>query len=50
MVPLVKFWPAEEYHQDYFEKNPDAGYCAVVIRPKVNKLKKLLQSEQAPAH
>jgi peptide-methionine (S)-S-oxide reductase len=47
VVPLVKFWPAEDYHQDYFEKNPDAGYCSVVIRPKVNKLKKLLEAEKA---
>ena len=44
IVPLVKFWPAEEYHQDYFAKHPDQGYCAVVIRPKVDKLKKLLEA------
>ena len=47
IVPLKKFWAAEDYHQDYFEKNPDAGYCSVVIRPKVNKLKKLLEAEKA---
>jgi peptide-methionine (S)-S-oxide reductase len=46
VVPLVKFWPAEDYHQDYFAKHPDEGYCSVVIRPKVNKLKKLLDSEK----
>jgi len=44
IVPLKKFWPAEDYHQDYFEKNPDKGYCRVVIRPKVDKLKRLLDS------
>ncbi len=44
IVPLVKFWPAEEYHPDYFAKHPDQGYCAVVIRPKVDKLKKLLEA------
>jgi peptide-methionine (S)-S-oxide reductase len=44
IVPLVKFWPAEAYHQDYFEKNPDAGYCRVVIRPKIQKLKGMLES------
>ncbi|HEY1794242.1 MAG TPA: peptide-methionine (S)-S-oxide reductase MsrA [Opitutaceae bacterium] len=44
IVPLVKFWPAEDYHQDYFAKHPDQGYCAVVIRPKVEKLKKMLDS------
>jgi peptide-methionine (S)-S-oxide reductase len=44
IVPLVKFWQAEDYHQDYFEKHPDEGYCAVVIRPKVDKLKHMLDS------
>jgi peptide-methionine (S)-S-oxide reductase len=41
IVPLTKFWPAEDYHQDYFAKNPDAGYCSYVIAPKIEKLKKL---------
>jgi len=44
IVPLEKFWPAEDYHQDYFEKHPDQAYCAAVIRPKVEKLKHLLDS------
>jgi peptide-methionine (S)-S-oxide reductase len=44
VVPLKKFWPAEDYHQDYFEKHPDQGYCAVVIRPKIDKLKAELGS------
>ncbi|HSI07383.1 MAG: peptide-methionine (S)-S-oxide reductase MsrA [Rariglobus sp.] len=44
IAPLKKFWPAEDYHQDYFAKNPDAGYCRVVIKPKVDKLKKELKS------
>ena len=35
---LPKFWPAEDYHQDYFAKNPSQGYCSFVIRPKVTKL------------
>lgn len=35
---LPKFWPAEDYHQDYFAKNPTQGYCSFVIRPKVKKL------------
>lgn len=38
IVPLVKFYTAEEYHQDYFENNPTAGYCRVVIAPKLKKL------------
>jgi len=44
IVPLKRFWPAEDYHQDYFEKHPDEGYCAIVIRPKVQKLRHLLES------
>jgi peptide-methionine (S)-S-oxide reductase len=46
IVPLTKFWQAEDYHQDYFAKHPDAGYCAVVIRPKVEKLKHMLDEEK----
>ncbi len=36
--PLDTFYPAEEYHQRYFEKQPHAGYCSFVIRPKLKKL------------
>ncbi len=32
------FYPAEDYHQDYYEKNPEAGYCRFVIQPKLQKL------------
>ena len=42
IVPLTKFWPAEAYHQDYFAKNPHAGYCSFVIAPKIKKLKEHL--------
>jgi peptide-methionine (S)-S-oxide reductase len=38
--PLTTFYRAEEYHQDYFRKNPNQGYCQAVIRPKIDKLKK----------
>lgn len=38
--PAEKFWPAEEYHKNYFSNNPGQGYCAFVIRPKVLKTKK----------
>jgi peptide-methionine (S)-S-oxide reductase len=44
IVPLVKFWPAEDYHQDYFAKNPDQAYCSMVIRPKIDKLKQHLDA------
>jgi peptide-methionine (S)-S-oxide reductase len=42
--PLTKFWPAEGYHQDYFAKNPDAGYCQFVIAPKIKKLEHKLEA------
>jgi len=40
VVPLEKFWPGEEYHQDYFERNPRQRYCQIVIAPKVAKFRK----------
>jgi peptide-methionine (S)-S-oxide reductase len=46
IVPLTKFWAAEDYHQDYFRKNPDAGYCSYVIAPKIKKLEKQLSTEK----
>ncbi|MDH7516183.1 MAG: peptide-methionine (S)-S-oxide reductase MsrA [Bacteroidota bacterium] len=39
ILPLKAFYPAEAYHQDYFRRNPNAAYCRLVIRPKVDKLK-----------
>jgi peptide-methionine (S)-S-oxide reductase len=47
IVPLTKFWEAESYHQDYFEKHPDRAYCKIVIQPKVDKLKQML--DKVPA-
>jgi len=38
--PLKKFFEAEDYHQDYYENNPEQGYCQLVISPKIAKLKK----------
>ena len=49
IVPLEKFWVAEQYHQDYFRRNPNAGYCAYVIAPKVKKLGKEISGEKAAA-
>ena len=46
IVPLDKFWPAEEYHQDYFARNPNAGYCSYVIAPKIKKLEHKLAEEK----
>ena len=39
--PLEKFWPAEDYHNNYFALNPQNPYCSVVIAPKVAKARKL---------
>ncbi len=40
VTPLERFWPAEDYHQDYFRNNPDKPYCAFVVAPKVMKYRK----------
>jgi peptide-methionine (S)-S-oxide reductase len=40
VLPLSNYWPAEEYHQDFFEKNPNQGYCMAVAGPKVAKFRK----------
>ena len=40
VLPLANYWPAEEYHQDFFEKNPHQGYCMAVAGPKVAKFRK----------
>ena len=40
VVPLEKFYRAEDYHQNYFQTNPAQGYCQAVINPKVAKLRK----------
>ena len=39
VVPLTKFYPAEDYHREYYDRNPEQGYCQVVIAPKVSKLR-----------
>lgn len=40
VLPLANYWPAEDYHQDYYEKHPNQGYCAFVVGPKVAKFRK----------
>lgn len=47
--PLTKFWPAEEYRQDYFAKHPDQAYCQVVVQPKVEKTIKYLHDNNEEA-
>jgi peptide-methionine (S)-S-oxide reductase len=41
LEPLDKFYPAEEYHRDYYRRNPNQGYCRAVVAPKVAKVRKL---------
>jgi len=40
LAPLATFYPAEEYHHNYFARNPSQAYCQFVIAPKVGKLRK----------
>ncbi len=40
IVPFTNFYPAEDYHKDYYDKNRSQGYCMFVIDPKVKKLLK----------
>lgn len=39
LAPFERFYPAEEYHRDYYRRNPDQGYCRLVIAPKVAKVR-----------
>jgi peptide-methionine (S)-S-oxide reductase len=40
LEPFGAFYPAEEYHKEYYKKNPRGAYCQVVIAPKIDKLQK----------
>jgi len=40
IVPFTKFYAAEDYHQEFYDHNPNYGYCRVVIAPKLEKLEK----------
>ncbi|MBS0391132.1 MAG: peptide-methionine (S)-S-oxide reductase MsrA [Comamonadaceae bacterium] len=40
LAELLTYWPAEDYHQDYFANHPGQGYCAFVVAPKVAKFRK----------
>ncbi|MEP7143750.1 MAG: peptide-methionine (S)-S-oxide reductase MsrA [Ferruginibacter sp.] len=45
LEPFVKFFPAEDYHQNYYNDNKSEGYCQFVIRPKVEKFEKVFKSK-----
>jgi peptide-methionine (S)-S-oxide reductase len=40
IAPFKDFYPGEDYHQDFYKKNPNQTYCRLVIDPKIEKLKK----------
>lgn len=44
VAPFDKFWPAEDYHQEYFTTNPTQPYCAAVVAPKVAKFRQKFAS------
>jgi peptide-methionine (S)-S-oxide reductase len=48
IVPLKKFYKAEDYHQQYYDNNSSAGYCQVVIAPKLEKLEKKKVIQETP--
>ncbi|MHB8352670.1 MAG: peptide-methionine (S)-S-oxide reductase MsrA [Thermoplasmata archaeon] len=40
LVPAPRFYPAEEYHHNYFRRHPEQGYCQAVIAPKIGKFRR----------
>ncbi len=40
VTPIANYYPAEDYHQEYFANNPNQGYCMAVVNPKVSKFRK----------
>jgi peptide-methionine (S)-S-oxide reductase len=49
LEPFVAFYPAEEYHRDYFRRNPERAYCQAIIAPKVAKFRKAHAAQLKPA-
>ena len=43
--PFTNFYPAEKYHQNYYEQNPNQGYCSFVITPKIEKFEKIFRTK-----
>jgi peptide-methionine (S)-S-oxide reductase len=48
LEPLEKVWPAEEYMRDFYDRNPNQGYCVVVIDPKIQKLRQKFAARLKP--
>lgn len=49
VVPAGKFYPAEDYHQDYLANNPNQSYCMFVVAPKVAKFRRNFAAKRKPA-
>ncbi|WP_425397659.1 peptide-methionine (S)-S-oxide reductase MsrA [Aeoliella sp.] len=45
VTEFEKFWPAEDYHQNYLAENPNQGYCRLVVQPKVDKFRKVFKDK-----
>ena len=45
ILPATEFYKAEDYHQDYYDNNPQQGYCAFIIAPKVEKFKAVFKDK-----
>ncbi len=50
IVPATTFYPAEEYHQDYYANNQNAGYCRMVINPKIEKVRTKFKDKLKEQH
>jgi peptide-methionine (S)-S-oxide reductase len=45
ILPATEFYKAEDYHQDYYDNNPNQGYCAFIIAPKIEKFKEVFKDK-----
>eukprot|EP00798_Chlamydomonas_sp_ICE-L_P020085 gene20085-26802_t len=45
LSPIPTYYPAEKYHQDYYNQNPNQGYCMMVVAPKISKLRSKFMSK-----
>lgn len=48
LLPVENYWPAEDYHQNYFARNPFQGYCAAVVAPKIEKFQRTFAQWRKP--
>lgn len=48
IMPFEKFWPADEYNQNFYNNNPNVGYCQIIINPKLQKLRQKFAAKLKP--